>query len=162
MHDIHHVLTVDEVDVDAILPLRTRVLRPHFDEGELARWPLDDEPTTHHFAAIDTDSGEVVGCVTFQLAGLPDEPSEWGDVQLRGMAVSQTLQGQGVGARLLDGSLPRLALLYPDARRIWCNARERAVSFYARAGFVVIGEAFEIPEIGPHRRMWRKLPPLLA
>jgi len=32
---------------------------------------------------------------------------------------------------------------------LWCNARLRAVGFYELFGFVVAGEVFEEPDIGP-------------
>jgi predicted GNAT family N-acyltransferase len=33
---------------------------------------------------------------------------------------------------------------------VWCNARVRARSLYERAGFTVVSEEFDVPEIGPH------------
>ena len=154
-------ISVEEVDVEQILGVRTRVLRPGNEAGELARWPLDSEPTTHHFAVIAAGDN-VVGCVTYQLADYPYEDSPWNAVQLRGMAVDPSMQNRGVGARLIEASVARLPLLYPDARRIWCNARERAQSFYERAGFVAEGDYFDKPGIGRHVVMWRKMPVLIA
>jgi predicted GNAT family N-acyltransferase len=43
------------------------------------------------------------------------------------------------------------------ATRIWCNARIPAVSLYARAGFEVESEEFEIPGIGSHVVMARRV-----
>ncbi len=145
-------IVVERVATEVILPIRTQVLRPHFGPGELANWPEDDKPTTHHFAA--KRDGEVVGCVTYQLAAFPHE-SGVPAVQLRGMAVDAQHRNSGLGAQILVESIPRLSELYPDARRLWCNARQRAVSFYERAGFQPIGEFFDKPGIGPHVVMWR-------
>jgi predicted GNAT family N-acyltransferase len=40
---------------------------------------------------------------------------------------------------------------------VWCNARTPAVGLYAREGFAIEGEEFELPEIGPHVVMTRSL-----
>lgn len=160
---IHDDIEIEEVDVSVILPLRTRVLRPHFEAGKLAHWPKDDEPGTRHFAALR--HGEALGCVTFQLARFPlddDTDCPAVDVQLRGMAVDPDVRDEGIGAQLMEVALFRLPLLYPEATKIWCNVREAAISFYERAGFQSVGEPFDKPGIGPHIVMWRAMPTLLA
>jgi predicted GNAT family N-acyltransferase len=43
------------------------------------------------------------------------------------------------------------------ASRVWCNARTPARSLYERAGFSVVSEEFELPDIGPHLVMERKI-----
>ncbi|MFN9985537.1 MAG: GNAT family N-acetyltransferase [Pirellula sp.] len=53
----------------------------------------------------------------------------------------------GVGGELLN-YVHRMAKLH--GWELWCNARESAVSFYAKYGWRVEGEPFEIPKIGPH------------
>lgn len=53
----------------------------------------------------------------------------------------------GVGGALLN-YVHRMAKLH--GWELWCNARESAVSFYAKYGWSVEGELFEIPKIGPH------------
>jgi hypothetical protein len=40
---------------------------------------------------------------------------------------------------------------------VWCTARVRARGFYERAGFVAVGGVLEIPRIGPHVLMRRRL-----
>lgn len=160
---IHDDIDIDEVSVERILPLRTRVLRPHLVNGELARWPRDEDETTRHFAAIRGQ--DVVGCVTFQVARFPYDDNATLppiDIQLRGMAVDVSARNEGIGAQLMEVALFRLPLLYPEARKIWCNARQAAVSFYERAGFEPIGDSFDKPGIGPHVVMWRSTPTLLA
>ena len=39
------------------------------------------------------------------------------------------------------------------ARRFWCNARVAAVPFYARMGWRVVSDLFDVPTVGPHRVM---------
>jgi predicted GNAT family N-acyltransferase len=36
---------------------------------------------------------------------------------------------------------------------LWCNARLGARTFYLRAGFTEVGDAWVDPEIGPHVQM---------
>ena len=39
---------------------------------------------------------------------------------------------------------------------IWCNARIKAVPMYARCGFEIVSDIFEIESIGPHYDMeWK-------
>ena len=78
------------------------------------------------------------------------------------MAVEAADQRSGFGTRLIQISVPRLALAEPDASILWCNAREHAVQFYERLGFEPIGEPFVIEGIGPHLRMWRRMPSVMT
>lgn len=40
---------------------------------------------------------------------------------------------------------------------IWCNARLIAIDFYKSLGFLTIGPEFNIKDIGPHYKMYKKL-----
>lgn len=151
-------LRLDAAPTATILPLRTRVLRPNFPEGRLAHFEGDDLPHTRHFAAWQRE--EVVGVLSLFLNPMPDTTqAAW---QLRGMAVAPEIQGQGVGRRLLEHALTREALANPTLTLVWCNARERAVPFYERLGFDIVSPRFEIEGVGPHYRMARPMPTLLA
>lgn len=159
-------LTIDEVDAEDILALRTRVLRPHFDAAKVADFDGDEADNTHHFAALDDQ--KVVAVVSYFAQAMPgktpgdgnaDKP---GALRLRGMAVDEDLQHQGVGSHLLTTTLTRLPLLYPTAHWVWCNARQEALRFYERLDFEAFGEPFCIEDIGPHRRMRRRLPIAVA
>lgn len=104
----------------------------------------DDAPTTRHWVAQQAD--RIVAVATVVEAPAPEGSARW---QLRGMAVLPELQGSGLGGRLL-------ATVHAEVgEAMWCNARERAVPFYASHGWRVVSEPFDIPEVGPHRRMAR-------
>lgn len=161
-------LAVERVPVEVILEVRTRVLRPHFAPGELARFEGDDAPQSDHYALRAgaaqgfSDAAEVIGCASVMRR---DNPALFGDeaaLQLRGMALDAAWQRRGFGAYLLEAVLADVALRHAPIRRIWCNAREAARSLYERAGFEVCGERFEIEGIGPHFLMARELPLVLA
>lgn len=133
------------VDPAATRPLRQRVLRPHESLEELA----SHEPPGVHAVAAFTADGELVA------AGFvcPDGgPGAW---RVRGMATDPQHRGKGLGAQILE----RLVEHARDqgAMRVWCNARTPALSLYERAGFERESEEFEIPGIGPHFVMARRV-----
>ena len=150
---------IREVPAERVQPLRTEVLRD-WEPGRLCVYDEDEHDDTHHFAV--RDQGESVrGVVTYIRRRCPEIDDEHG-YQLRGMAVAPEDQGAGLGSRLLQVSVPRLALAEPDADILWCNAREHVVGFYERLRFETIGEPFEIEGVGPHVRMFRRLPTIMA
>jgi GNAT superfamily N-acetyltransferase len=72
-----------------------------------------------------------------------------GSLQLRGMAVDARMQGKGVGAALVAAGLARR-----DGRAVWANARDSALGFYERLGWVIDGDGFVTAATGiPHHRI---------
>lgn len=147
----HGPPTIGPVAVDAVLPVRMRVLRagtpsddPHF-EG-------DDDPTTVHLAAVA--DGEVVAVSTWLERPWPVEP-ERRAVQLRGMAVDASMQGTGIGGALLGAGVQQA--FGAGAEIVWANARDTALPFYLRHGFEVDGEGFRTLDTDlPHHRIVRR------
>ena len=43
------------------------------------------------------------------------------------------------------------------AKLLWFDARLIAVGFYKRLGFTIIGDQFEVPKVGPHYVMYKRL-----
>ncbi len=131
-----------------ILPLRHAVLRPGRPRAT-AEFDGDDEPATRHLAAFC--DGACVSCLTLMVRPIAGEPA-W---QLRGMATRADCQRSGLGAALLRAAE---AGLRPDEPRVlWCNARVDAVAFYERLGWRVVSDVFDVPDVGPHHRMERRL-----
>jgi ribosomal protein S18 acetylase RimI-like enzyme len=130
-------------------PLRHVVLRPHQRPEELV-YPGDEAPDTLHLGLYV--EGQQLGVASLYREPRPgsSSPTEW---RLRGMAVLSAHQGRGYGAALLRACLEHSAA--HGCTRLWCNARTTASGFYRALGFVVEGEAFELPGIGPHHLMWR-------
>jgi GNAT superfamily N-acetyltransferase len=133
-----------------ILALRHAELRAGL-PLEAAHFDGDDDPDVLHCGAFLADSGEIASCVT--LTPRPwQKTSAW---QLRGMATRADLVRHGVGSALL-----RFALETLRAERgpvlVWCNARVPAIPFYAKQGWEVVSEVFDIPTAGPHRVMLRR------
>lgn len=144
-------LIVAPTPVDAILPLRHRILRAGL-PFETARFEGDEEATSRHFAARDGD--QIVGCATVHLRPFSEtRPVAW---QLRGMAVDEAYRRGGVGSRLLDAVIDHLRA---DGRTdlLWCRARKPAVPFYKRHGFEVVSDEYDVPTAGPHFTMVKRL-----
>ena len=142
------------LDVEAMLPLRQSVLRPH-QTVEDVRFPGDLEPTTGHFGAV-LPTGHVVGVVTVMQADAPwGGWGGWGGWRLRGMATAEAIRGTGVGSRLLAAALDHVRA--NGGRLVWCNARLAAGRFYERAGLLTWGKPWDEPGIGGHVVMWRAL-----
>ena len=155
-----HLIKINEVDVSDVRPLRTKVLRPWYDEGELLEYDGDDDEGAHHFAAVHTEEHAIVGVISYLPEPLPID-GESAQVRLRGMAVAEEMRCQGVGSHLLSATLPKVALYYPGSK-VWAAARMGVTEFYTRHDFKPVGPPFEMPSVGPHQRMVRSLPMLIA
>ena len=143
-------LAVRPVTAAETRPLRQRILRPHQRPEQLV-YPHDDAPETLHVAAFDGDA--MVGTATIHLEPHPHTHAPaW---RLRGMAVVPELRRRGCGARLVDACIAHVRA--HGGTLVWCNARVSAAPFYDSLGFVREGDAFELPEIGPHFLMKREL-----
>jgi GNAT superfamily N-acetyltransferase len=127
-------------------PLRQLVLRPGRPFAESA-FTGDDDAASAHFGAYR--EGELVAIATLLDAPHPERPAERA-CQVRGMASHPTVRGLGYGAAALAACLAEARAR--GAALVWCNAREAALGFYLRAGFVASGDRFEIAGIGPHFR----------
>ena len=135
--------------LDEIFALRHAVLRP--------RRPLvtacfegDDEETTVHVGAFAGD--RLVGCATVMRRPLDGEEA----LQLRGMATAPDRMGRGIGRAVLqfvEEDIARAAAV----RVFWCNARTSASGFYAGAGWMLVSSVVDVPDVGPHVRMVRRL-----
>ena len=75
--------------------------------------------------------------------------------QLRGMATLNEFQGFGAGKLMVEEAFSILAKL--KINYLWCNARIIAVKFYKKQGLKIIGESFEIPIVGEHFLMFKKI-----
>ena len=152
MPDVNVVL-IRAAAPEEVVDLRLAVLRPGFPR-DAAIFPLDHEPTTHHFVAV-TKGSRIVGCVTIS------QPRPWQDqadaIQLRAMAVAEDFRGAGVGSKLLARIDEQVLTLPPPRPMMWCNARVSAIGFYERCGWTVVSEVFDSPPAGPHVKMTRQL-----
>lgn len=77
-----------------------------------------------------------------------------GSVRLRQMAVDDTAQGKGIGSRVL--AFAETIARENGFTELLLHARETAVSFYSRQGYISRGAPFEEVSI-PHREMFKRL-----
>lgn len=140
-------LDVRAVDPAQTRPLRQRVLRPHESLEELAS---HEPPGVHAVGAFDADELVAVGfvCPDASVGG----EGSW---RVRGMATAPEYRGRGAGGAILAALVDHARA--QGATLVWCNARTPALSLYLRAGFETRSEEFEIPGIGPHFVMARRV-----
>jgi hypothetical protein len=138
--------TVRRCEADEVVPLRGEILRPGL-PLETARFDGDLHPGARHWRVDDPDDALRALAVVSVLVALPPEApaAQAPSLQLRGMAAARP--GGGVGAVLLRAVHDQVAA------PMWCNARLRAVPFYARLGWTITSDLFDIPGVGPHHRM---------
>ena len=134
---------------DEILALRHAVLRPGR-PIDTAFFEGDDDETTVHVGAFA--GALLVGCATLMRRPLDGEDA----LQLRGMATAPDRMRRGIGTAILRFVEEDLAHSM-GVGVLWCNARTSASGFYAGAGWKLASAAFEVPDVGPHVRMVRKL-----
>lgn len=100
-----------------------------------------DEPTSQHFLARESESGEIIGTARLTRDG-----------RIGRMAVKQAWRGRGVGAALLRSCLEAAKLR--GMTEVRAASQTYAQEFYAKLGFEPEGAVFD--EVGiPHR--WMRL-----
>ena len=101
----------------------------------------DEADSTH--LGIYANTGELLGVLTMK-------PLRKGEVKMRQVAVAAHLQGKGIGSQLVAAS--EVWAKEAGFQSIVLHAREVAVPFYERLGYVKEGSRFL--EVGiPHWRM---------
>ncbi len=77
-------------------------------------------------------------------------------VQVRQMGTCAAYRRRGLAARM-QAALEAAAAAEWGARTGWLQARRAALPFYAAQEWVAYGPLYEVPRIGPHRSMWKRL-----
>ena len=150
---MENVNVVNEVTLASIIDLRARLLRPG-QPIQNSFYAEDSDSTTLHLGVINS-SQKIVCIGTFiQQSHLHFLDSKL-SYRLRGMATESEFQKKGFGKSLLNEAQTRLKSKGCDL--LWFNARMSAEGFYKKLGFEVFGEIFDIPKIGPHQVMFKKL-----
>lgn len=135
---------IKEISAKETYSVRHRVLRAGRPLSDCA-FVDDDLESTLHFGLYKRD--QLIGVATFLLQSNDLFP-ERTQYQLRGMAILEPYQGQKLGDQLISHGENILRIQM--AQRIWCNAREKASRFYKKHSYTIIGEPFEIPDVGTH------------
>ena len=144
-------LAVRPITAAETWPLRQSELRPGRPLAA-AQFPGDDLPTTGHFGAFQGD--ELVGIASVFPAEMPEHPGV-SALQLRGMATAPCVRGAGFGRAPVAACVAFASA--SGKQLIWCNARTSTLEFYRKLGWATMGEEFDVPEVGPHFHMWRRV-----
>ena len=145
-------ITLQHITAEETLPLRSIVLRPG-QPIENCRYKEDSLATTFHLGALI--DGKIVCNGTFMKDICPYFTAEESAYRLRGMATNPDFRGLQLGSRLLKEAED--ILRSRGCKLLWFNARESALVFYEKSGFVTIGDLFDIALIGPHKVMYKWL-----
>jgi len=143
------MIQIKEIKAKDTYPIRKAVLRKNMTLSH--EMPGDHDPDSLHLGVYDDEQLLCVG--SFMMASRNDLGGK--QCQLRGMATSETAQGKGYGKLLLEKAEGLLKNKGIDL--IWCNARVAALDFYKRSGYQVMGDVFEVPQVGPHFVMFKSL-----
>src|SRR5690554_109251 len=121
------MVEVKLISAPETIPVRHPVLRKGL-PVETCVFDGDELDTTVHFGVFD--NGNLVGVATF----LENSKAIFSgkQLQLRGMAVLENLQGKGFGKILLDAGENYAKSHFFDL--IWFNARTSARNFYEKNG----------------------------
>ena len=138
------MIEIKKITAFETIIVRHPVLRPgrpiescHFDG--------DDMPTTSHFGLfLENQLAGVISVFKIQNKLFSEE----NQYQIRGMAVLSEFQKKGFGEQLLQYCENEIRL--KSGNLIWFNARETAIGFYEKSGYEILGDPFEIPDVGPH------------
>lgn len=145
------MITLQQLPSQGTFPVRQPVLRPGL-PVESCIFDGDDLPTTVHYGIYD--KGELAGVVSIFKAQNSLFANE-NQLQVRGMAVLDQHQKKGFGEKLMQQA--EHYALQKNAPLIWFNAREIAVGFYKKMGYLVAGNPFDIPGVGIHYVMYKHL-----
>ena len=128
---------IEQITAEDCYELRESILRPG-QPKENWTFDTDDAPRSIHLAF--KQAGEVAGVVSLLPEPHPEYPDHpW---RLRGMAVREDLQGQGIGQKLMQGLRERVS-----GDGIWCTARKRVHGFYLQNGFEIVGDEFTMNDM---------------
>ena len=137
---------IEKVSPDAMCPLRHKVLRPNL-PFEASCLPSDNDPDAIHFTVKKDDTIlSIASLYSESFEAMPNKNS----YRLRGMATEPAERGNGFGAMVLHGAMDYLKK-ETDVEILGCNARVTAFGFYEKMGFTILGEIFDIPNLGPHK-----------
>ncbi|GGH02869.1 N-acetyltransferase [Polaribacter pacificus] len=130
-------------------PIRLKVLRNGLD------LPVVLDGDTHsdsfHLGAFEEKTLIAVSSYIKTNNALFNQPQ----YQLRGMATSNEHTRKGCGKAMLQ--FAEDILIEKGCKSLWFNAREGALLFYKKMGYQIVGEPFEILEIGIHYQMYKEL-----
>ena len=74
--------------------------------------------------------------------------------QFRQMGTDPEYRGRNLATRILM-ALELTAIERWNVETGWLQARTAAIQFYAKNGWTAFGKPYDVPNVGPHRSMWK-------
>ncbi|MFN3753384.1 GNAT family N-acetyltransferase [Flavobacterium sp.] len=145
------MLTIRKISAQETITVRHPVLR----KGkpiESCYFDGDNLTSTKHFGLYENGILQGVISLFDHKSHLFEDKNQ---SQIRGMAVLENNQGKGFGSLLVEHA--EKILKAQNVSLIWFNARENAVGFYQKMEYEIIGNSFDIPDVGKHYIMWKRL-----
>ncbi|MBT2573866.1 GNAT family N-acetyltransferase [Bacillus sp. ISL-51] len=145
------MLEVKSITAEDTYNIRHKILRPH-QTIEDCKYDQDNMAGAFHLGAFF--EGTLISIASFypqEQKTLKETPA----YQLRGMATLPEYRTQKAGSTLI--AYAERTLTDMGAALVWCNARYHVKGYYEKLGWKSIGETFDIPGIGPHLIMYKKL-----
>ena len=139
------------VSTSELYTLRNLVLRPG-KPLHTTFYDKDFDKDTFHLA-ISIESQAM--CIATFYPEKMDSVYSRKAYRLRGMATHPNYRRKGLGKNLMQSAFTHL--IQKQADLLWCKARLVAIPFYRSLGFQIIGEQYEIEEIGSHYTMYKLL-----
>lgn len=143
------MIQLKEIKAEDTYAIRKAVLRKNMTLSH--EMPGDHDPDSVHLGVYDENK---LLCTGSFMKNNRDEFTGH-QYQLRGMATAEGSQRKGYGRILLEKAEDFFKVRGIDL--IWCNARVSALEFYKKSGYETIGEVFEVPQIGPHYVMFKRI-----
>lgn len=145
-------LGLKKISLTELLPLRAKILRPG-KKPEECIYDSDQLPDSFHLGAFDGD--KLISVISIYKENF--ESLEGHGYRIRSMATDEEYRGKGTGSVLLNYAESEIRKLNCDY--IWFNARSVAANFYLKNGYIIISDEFDIPGIGLHFVMTKRLIP---
>ncbi len=141
------MITIKAIKAEDTYNLRLKILKT-CDEYQY-KYQGDFNMNTVHFGAFKNVN--LIGIVSLMKAR--NNSFIESQMQLRGMAIDIEYQEKNIGKFLIEQCNKHCKTNKIDL--IWCNARELAIGFYKKQGFMIKGDSFHIKNVGRHFLMYK-------
>src|SRR5690606_879618 len=127
------MIQIKKISADEAIDLRHQILRMNLPKKE-SIFEGDYDKTTLHLGAFHKKETEA-----FKVNPV---------YRLTGLSVDETFRGKGIGSKLIEKGLSILS--EKQSIFVWCFARDTAIDFYKKNGFLLKIQQVIIPNIGSH------------
>ena len=145
MIEVKKISTKDTITVRNLVLRKGKPPETCFFEG-------DNLMSTKHFGLITNEN--IIGVVSV-FRNINTNFTNQNQFQIRGMAILEEHQKMGFGKLLIQKC--EVDIFNENGKLIWFNARENAVAFYEKCGYVKTGNIFNIDTVGFHYLMMKTL-----